>query len=75
MTAFHVTCSPSKTYVAICIDSDGKHYMKKFVLPEEFKSNDSNDACWFFLNVLDQQAWCIGCITFEDYQNIEEIKT
>lgn len=65
--------SPSRMYVAICIDADGSHYFKKFSLPEK-EQNDSENASWYFLNRLNLTAAIVGVVTFEDYSNITEQK-
>ena len=85
-----VSVSPSWTYVAMCNKGnfDGFYFIK-FKLPESidevpefarvYKSchtleNNSSDATWYFLNVLDSFACIEGCLTFEDYSNLENQK-
>lgn len=65
--------SPSRTYVAICINADGSHYFRKFVLPEK-EPNDSENASWYFLNRLNLTAAIVGVVTFEDYSDLTEEK-
>jgi uncharacterized protein (DUF427 family) len=65
--------SPSRTYVALCTNSNFKGYhFKKFSLPEGF-INDSRNAAWYFLNRLDLFSHIQGCLSFENYSDIEEI--
>jgi len=75
-----VSVSPSRTYVAMCIEPnlDG-HYFRKFVLPEELNEpkakpmeNDSSTATWFFRNFLNFTACVEGVMSWEDYGNIED---
>lgn len=65
--------SESRTYVAMCNNSDFSGvYFRKFILPENYENNSQN-ASWFFLNCLDSTACIIGCISFESYSNICEV--
>jgi hypothetical protein len=36
--------------------------------------NDSIYAEWYFLNVLDFYAYIQGCVAWEDFQNVKEVK-
>jgi hypothetical protein len=82
--------SPTRTYVAVCnkTNFDG-HYFRKFTLPDKVADvpvfaqaydachhirNDAEFASWYFLNVLDGFSCIDGCITFEDYQDFQEVK-
>lgn len=66
--------SPSRTYVAMCNNSNfvGFHF-KKFVLPANY-SNDSESASWYFLNHLDSFSCINGCFAIEDYNNLTDAK-
>jgi len=62
--------SPSRTYVAICGNTDFLgYYFRKFKLPEKYK-NTAETASWYFLNVLDGFSCVCGCVAFEDYSNL-----
>ena len=88
LSTTHKNVSPSRTYVALCNNGnfDG-HYFIKFTLPETVDQvpeyfqqfagchdirNDSEYACWYFLNVLDSVACIDGCLVFEDYSNLRD---
>lgn len=64
--------SPSRTYVAVCNNSNFEgHYFKKFVLPE-IEENTLVHACWYFLNKVDFTACIDMIITWEDYTNLTD---
>ena len=64
--------SPSRTYVAMCSKANFKgYYFRSFKLPEKM-INNTDQASWYFLNVLDLFACIDGCITIEDYDSIRE---
>jgi hypothetical protein len=64
--------SPSRTYVAICVNTDGGHSVRRFALPKEI-ANDAQAASWFFLNRIDSAAEIKGFSTTEDFGNAPEI--
>ena len=70
--------SPSRRYIAICNTGnwDG-HYFKSFTLPESISHerelvNNTDEAAWYFLNVLDHYACIEKCVTEEDFYNLSE---
>jgi hypothetical protein len=76
--------SPSRTYVAMCNNTnfDG-YYFKKFVLPETNVQlwgdgpappleNSTRTATFYFLNWIDAVANIEGCMTAEDFANISD---
>jgi len=70
---FHNVVSPSRTYVVICLTLQGEYQMKKFRLPSQ-ERNDSQNASWFFMNILDRFSAIMGVISFENYSDIAEMK-
>ena len=78
----HEMVSPSRTYVAQCFNHDFKgYYFRKFVLPERdgsgsecLLSNEAETASWYFLNRIDFVACTNGCMTFEDYSDVKEVR-
>ena len=64
--------SPSRTYVAICIDTDDSRYFRRFALPKEV-TNDAQTASWFFLNRIDSVAYIEGGVTAENFGNGSEV--
>lgn len=69
--------SPSRTYVAMCLDPNFKGcYFKKFVLPEtdsgqsgimpEILENNSEVATRYYVSRLDKFNNIGGCVSFED---------
>jgi len=72
---FNNVVSPSRTYIAICINLKGEHYLRQFYLPPgKGVPNDSNSAAWYFATYLDIEAYFIGCLTVENYKDIKEIE-
>ena len=63
--------SPSRTYVAICVNADDGHYPRRFALPKEV-TNDAQAASWFFLNKIDSSACIKGVVATEDFVNLPE---
>lgn len=68
--------SPTRQYVALIVLPNGEHAFRKFTLPE-IKSyvNDTRTAEWHYLNRLDLFSVLVGCLTFENYQNLKEVET
>jgi hypothetical protein len=64
--------SPSRTYVAICVNPDDGHYPRRFTLPKEV-SNDAQAASWFFLNRIDSVATIKGVVPNEDFDKVPEV--
>jgi hypothetical protein len=64
--------SPSRTYVAICVNIDDGRYFRRFALPEEV-ANDAQTASWFFLNRIDSAACIEGVVTTEGFENAPDI--
>jgi hypothetical protein len=64
--------SPSRTYVAICVNTDYGRYFRRFALPTEV-TNDAQAASWFFLNRIDSVACIEGVATTEDFDNVPEV--
>ena len=64
--------SPSRTYVALCINGNFRgYYFRKFTLPADAKNN-AVFASWYFLNRLDAVACIEGTMPYEDYLNIKD---
>jgi hypothetical protein len=61
--------SPSRTYVAICVNPDDGHYPRRFALPKEV-ANNAQAASWFFLNRIDSVACIKGVVATEDFVNL-----
>jgi len=66
--------SPSRSYVVMASKPNFEGYkFKKFVLPETDPEsdmplgNDSDVACWYYLNRVDQFDCADGTVSFEDY--------
>lgn len=67
------------------------HYFRKFRLPDAHMedvlldgswiqagkglANTAETAAWYFLNVLNYSACIEGCVSFEDFQNLEDEPT
>lgn len=49
------------------------YYFRKFELPA-LMGNNTEMAAWYFLNKLDFYSCIDGCITFEDYCDLKEVK-
>jgi hypothetical protein len=64
--------SPSRTYVAICVNNDDGRHFRRFALPEEV-ANDAQTASWFFLNRIDSAACIEGVVTTEGFENAPEV--
>lgn len=73
---FNSVSSPTRHYVAICIDEKGEHYARSFYVPPRLDGsfNDSTNAVWYFTNKIEPNALVIGCLSFENYSNITEVK-
>lgn len=73
----NTTISESRTYVAVCLKPNGGYCFRKFTLPPGASPNDSNTAAWQFTMavgiVFDRVITLVGCITYEDYMDFEEI--
>jgi hypothetical protein len=72
MDDFATTTSPTRKYLAICLDENRKLSLRKFSIPELFDGskleNDSSMATWYFANLLDVDATITGCIALEDVE-------
>lgn len=77
--------SPSRRYVAMCSKSHFEgYYFRSFTLPEQDPwaapgqdiplENTSAMASWYFLNRVDSVACIEGCMTEEDFKNVQEVK-
>lgn len=64
--------SPSRTYVAICVNTDCGRYFRRFALPKEV-SNDAQAASWFFLNRIDGVACIESVATTENFDDVPEV--
>jgi hypothetical protein len=64
--------SPSRTYVAICVNTNDGRSFRRFALPNEV-ANDAQTASWFFLNRIDSAACIEGVVTTEGFENAPEI--
>jgi len=70
---FNLVFSPTRRYVAICINDRGEHYGRSFYLPSEV-NNDSEFATWHFLRKVEPTTLVVGCMSFENYSNVTEVE-
>lgn len=62
--------SPSRQYVAICVNARiTAHYFRMFTLPEG-EENDSERATLYYLDRLDAEAYVQNCVTLEDFLDL-----
>ena len=66
--------SPSRTYIAICNTTNFNGYrFRRFKLPQRYE-NDTERACWYFLNRLDQFSCIDGCYTAEEFSDLKDVE-
>lgn len=68
----HLSVSESRTYVALSLKLSGGYFFTKFVLPEG-QINDSTNAARWFQHHKEKIMFVQGCVTFEDYSQLEEM--
>lgn len=70
-----IRSSPSHTYVAVCVHGDfSGYYLREFTLPEhdyQGLDNSTQQAAWFFLNVLNMVAMLELVMTKEEYNSLQ----